>query len=117
MQSLAATLAERYEREGTLPIQPRPLIEENKWRAARFGLDADLVDLERDEERPAPDALRALAELAAPAAKRLGCAEELELLEACSSAATARTSSGRPTPRTTATCSASRSGWPHKRSN
>jgi carboxylate-amine ligase len=82
VQSLAATLAERYEREGTLPLQPRTLIEENKWRAARFGLEARIVDLERDEERPAPDALRALAELAAPAAKRLGCAEELELLEA-----------------------------------
>jgi carboxylate-amine ligase len=82
VQSLVATLAERYEREGTLPIQPRPLIEENKWRAARFGLEATLVDLERDEERPARAALRALADLAAPAAKRLGCADELELLEA-----------------------------------
>jgi carboxylate-amine ligase len=82
VQSLAATLAERYEREGTLPIQPRPLIAENKWRAARYGLEAQLVDLERDEERPAPAALRALAELAAPAAERLGCAEELSRLEA-----------------------------------
>ena len=82
VQSLVATLAERYEREGTLPIQPRPLIEENKWRAARFGLEATLVDLERDEERPARQALRALADLAGPAAKRLGCAHELGLLEA-----------------------------------
>jgi carboxylate-amine ligase len=82
VQSLAATLAERYEREGTLPIQPRPLIEENKWRAARFGLEATLVDLERDEERPATEALRALADIAAPAAKRLGCQDELGLLEA-----------------------------------
>jgi glutamate---cysteine ligase / carboxylate-amine ligase len=82
VQSLAATLAERYEREGALPIQPRPLIEENKWRAARFGLEAQLVDLEHDEERPAPTALRVLAELARPAAERLGCAGELGGLEA-----------------------------------
>jgi carboxylate-amine ligase len=81
VQSLVATLAERYEREGTLPIQPRPLIEENKWRAARFGLEATLVDLERDEERPARTALRALADVAAPAATRLGCTNELRLLE------------------------------------
>jgi carboxylate-amine ligase len=81
VQSLAAALAERYDREGSLPTQPRTLIEENKWRAARSGLDATLVDLERDEERPAREALRALAELAGPAARRLGCAEELALLE------------------------------------
>jgi YbdK family carboxylate-amine ligase len=81
VQSLVATLAERYEREGRLPIEPRVLIEENKWRAARFGLDATLIDLERDEERPAADALRALAAHAEPAARRLGCLEELQLLE------------------------------------
>jgi len=81
VQSLAATLAERYDRGGSLPIQPRPLIEENKWRAARSGLEATLVDLERDEERPAREALRALAELALPAARRLGCADELALLD------------------------------------
>jgi carboxylate-amine ligase len=81
VQSLVAMLAKRYEREGTLPIQPRPLIEENKWRAARFGLEATLVDLERDEERPARDALRALADLAAPDADRLGCTSELGHLE------------------------------------
>ena len=81
VQSLAATLAERYEREGTLPCQPVTLIAENKWRAARYGLDAELVDLVRDEQRPARDALRELAELATPAARRLGCEDELGLLE------------------------------------
>jgi carboxylate-amine ligase len=81
VQSLVATLAERYARGGRLPVQPRVLIEENKWRAARFGLEATLIDLERDEERRAVDALRALADLAGPAARRLGCSEELALLE------------------------------------
>jgi carboxylate-amine ligase len=81
VQSLVATLAARYDREGPLPCQPITLIAENKWRAVRYGLDADLVDLVRDEERPARDALRELAEIAAPAAERLGCADELGLLE------------------------------------
>jgi carboxylate-amine ligase len=81
IQSLVATLAAEYERMGALVIQPVTLIAENKWRAARYGLDASLVDLRRDEERPARDALRELAELAAPAAARLGCAEELALLD------------------------------------
>src|SRR5204863_391174 len=37
VQSLVATLAERYGREGSLPIQPITLISENKWRAPRNG--------------------------------------------------------------------------------
>ena len=81
VQSLAATLAERFDREGSLHTQPVTLIAENKWRAVRYGLDADLVDLSRDEERPAREALRELAELARPAAGRLGCTEELALLD------------------------------------
>ncbi len=75
-QALVATFAE----QPAVP-QPRTLIAENKWRAARYGLDAKLVDLERDSERSARDAVRALVELASPAAKRLGCADELGLVE------------------------------------
>src|ERR671936_231268 len=71
-QSLVTTLAERYEREGSLPIQPVTLVAENKWRAARYGLDADLVDLEHDQERPARAAVEELVELARPFAERLG---------------------------------------------
>jgi len=81
VQSLAATLAERHGRGELTAPQPATLIAENKWRAVRYGLDADLVDLERDEERPARDAVRALHELARPAAQRLGCGDELDLLE------------------------------------
>ncbi|MDX6467381.1 MAG: glutamate---cysteine ligase / carboxylate-amine ligase [Gaiellaceae bacterium] len=81
VQSLTATLAERYEREGALDIQPVTLIAENKWRAARYGLEARLVDLARDEERPAREALLGLVEIAEPAARRLGCAAELALVE------------------------------------
>jgi carboxylate-amine ligase len=81
VQSLAATLAERQERDGLLPTQPVTLIAENKWRAARYGLETDLVDLEHDTERPAREAVGALVELAGPAAARLGCAAELQEVE------------------------------------
>jgi carboxylate-amine ligase len=81
VQSLAATAAERYAREGALPIEPITLIAENKWRAARYGLGAELIDLELDAERPAGEAVRALVELAEPAARRLGCAGELAEVE------------------------------------
>jgi carboxylate-amine ligase len=81
IQSLAATLAGRHAAEGALPIQPVTLVNENKWRATRYGLDADLVDLEHDTERPAREAVRALLELAEPSARRLGCLAELAGVE------------------------------------
>jgi glutamate---cysteine ligase / carboxylate-amine ligase len=76
VQSLAATLAER-----PAEPQPRTLIAENRWRAARHGLDAELVDLASDQSRPAREAVRELLELAAPAAERLGCSAELGEIE------------------------------------
>ena len=83
IQSLVATLADRFERGGTasLPVQPVTLIAENKWRAVRYALDGDLIDLEHDTERPARDAVGALVELARPAAERLGCRTELDEVE------------------------------------
>jgi carboxylate-amine ligase len=81
VQSLAATLAARYDEARTLPIQPVTLVDENKWRAARSGLHAKLIDLDHDTERPAPEAIRALVELAEPAARRLGCTKELAAVE------------------------------------
>src|ERR671936_280966 len=75
-QSLAATVA-----EVSAAPQPRTLIAENRWRAARSGLDAELVDLADGRKRSARDAIRELVELARPAAARLGCTAELEDVE------------------------------------
>ena len=80
-QALVATLAAAYDRGEPLPVEPIMLVGENKWRAARYGLEADLIDLANDTERPAPEALRALAEWCEPAARELGCAEELAAVE------------------------------------
>ena len=50
---------------------PRRLIEENMWRAIRFGLDGELIDLERGREsRPAGD--RAAAAWTEPVRAELG---------------------------------------------
>jgi carboxylate-amine ligase len=75
-QSIAATVA-----EVSAAPQPRALIAENRWRAARSGLDAELVDLADGRKRPARQAVRELVELARPAAQRLGCIAELEEVE------------------------------------
>jgi glutamate---cysteine ligase / carboxylate-amine ligase len=81
VQSLVATLAEEFERGAKPQVQPVTLIAENKWRAARDGLDGSLIDLERDEERSAREAVLALVERAEPAAGRLGCREQLAEVE------------------------------------
>lgn len=81
VQSLVATFAAELD-EGNRPAtEPITLIAENKWRAARYGLGAKLIDFATDTERDAPDAVRALVERAAPAAEELGCARALEEVE------------------------------------
>ncbi|MGZ4177789.1 MAG: carboxylate-amine ligase [Solirubrobacteraceae bacterium] len=45
---------------------PNRLIEENMWRALRYGLDGDLLDLERRESYPAAGAVDRLLDWTAP---------------------------------------------------
>jgi carboxylate-amine ligase len=52
-----------------LPIR---LIEENMWRALRYGLDGELIDLERRETYPAAAALDRLLAWTAPVRAELG---------------------------------------------
>ena len=59
--------------EGRPFDDPAPrLIEENLWRATRYGMDGKLIDLERAEEYPAPEALVRLLEWTAPMRSELG---------------------------------------------
>ncbi len=51
---------------------PHRLIEENMWRALRYGLDGDLLDLERREPYAAAGALDRLLEWTAPVRAELG---------------------------------------------
>ena len=51
---------------------PRRLIEENLWRAVRYGLDGELIDLERGVSYPASEALDRLLDWTAPARAELG---------------------------------------------
>ncbi len=51
---------------------PRRLIEENMWRATRFGLDGRLIDLDRAEEYPGRAAIERLAAWTEPMRGELG---------------------------------------------
>ena len=59
-----------------------PMIaKENKWHAARYGLDARFVDPDTMQARPARQMARQLVQQCLPFAERLGCAEELTYLD------------------------------------
>jgi carboxylate-amine ligase len=59
--------------EGVLPEPPAGrLIEENFWRAIRYGLDGRMIDLERGEEYPAAALADRLLAWTAPARAALG---------------------------------------------
>jgi carboxylate-amine ligase len=52
-------------------------VQENKWRAARYGLDAIVILDDRNRERLVTEDLDDLLEHLTPVAKRLGCEAEL----------------------------------------
>ena len=55
-----------------IPDQPHRLIEENFWRATRYGLSGELIDLSTAEVLPARARLEQLADWIAPVAEELG---------------------------------------------
>jgi carboxylate-amine ligase len=65
--------AARDEDEGR-PFEnlPRRLLEENLWRAIRYGMDGRLIDLDRGEEEAAPAAIERLLTWTAPVRAELG---------------------------------------------
>ncbi len=60
-----------------LPTMPPWHVQENKWRAARYGLDAIVILDEKSRERLVTDDLDDLLERLSPVARRLDCEAEL----------------------------------------
>jgi len=66
------------DRGETLPTLPPWFTQENKWRSARYGMDAIIITNAAGDEELVTDSVgRWLVELA-PVAERLGCSAELE---------------------------------------
>jgi len=81
LAALTASLVARVARavdEGD-PVQPLPhrMIEENFWRAIRYGLSGELLDFTRGRPIPARQRLEELIEWALPAAEEIGAASFL----------------------------------------
>jgi carboxylate-amine ligase len=61
----------------TLPVPRGWIVRENKWRAARHGLDAEIILDAQGRVQPIRDGIRELVEELTPVAERLGCVAEL----------------------------------------
>ena len=75
--ALTGRIARALDEDEPLPDFPRRLIEENLWRAIRYGLSGELIDLATGDVRPARTHLERLVEWVLPAAEELGCADYL----------------------------------------
>ncbi len=74
---LVVDLDERIARGEEPATMPPWHVQENKWRAARYGLDAIVILDDKSHERLVTDDLADLLERLEPVAERLGCTTQL----------------------------------------
>ncbi len=79
--SLTARIARAYDEGEPLEPLPHRLIEENFWRALRYGLPGELIDFARGESIPARQRIEELIEWVLPVAEEIGAAPYLAVPE------------------------------------
>ena len=75
--ALAVRCARAHDEGEPLPSLPHRLIEENMWRAIRYGLAGELLDFQRGEPVSARARLEQLVDWVAPVADEVGAAAHL----------------------------------------
>jgi glutamate---cysteine ligase / carboxylate-amine ligase len=80
--ALTARIARAVDNGEPLPSHPHRLLEENLWRATRYGLSGEMIDLSSGRVRSTRTALEELIEWSLPVAEELGCASFLKVPEA-----------------------------------
>ena len=81
VQCIVAGISEDIDR-GAYLYDSHPMIaKQNKWQAARYGMDANFVDFDTMLAVPARQVTRRLVDHCAPWAERLGCAKELGYID------------------------------------
>jgi carboxylate-amine ligase len=90
IQAITAKLYKLYKQNLTFRIYHRALIQENKWRAIRYGLDGKLIDFGKQQEVPVRDLLRELLLFVDDVVDDLGSRNEInhihEMIESGNSA-------------------------------
>jgi len=78
-QAIVAKLWKLRRDNMTFRVYPHDLIEENKWRAVRYGLDGKLIDFGKQQELPARELIREMIEwFIGDVVDELGSRKEIE---------------------------------------
>ncbi|HEV8099726.1 MAG TPA: YbdK family carboxylate-amine ligase [Gaiellaceae bacterium] len=77
--ALTARIARAIDEREPLRYFEHRLIEENLWRAIRYGLAGELIELDTGDVRPARAHLERLIEWVLPVAEEIGCADYLAI--------------------------------------
>ena len=81
IQAMVKELAEHYDAGKSLSRYPYEMLDENKWLAARHGLEGELVDLPATDRVAATELVRRLMDRLRPHAEELGSADDFDCLE------------------------------------
>jgi glutamate---cysteine ligase / carboxylate-amine ligase len=81
IQALVKELCEHFEAGKELARYPYEMLDENKWIAARHGLDGEMVDLPKEEPVETKRLVRRVLERAREHAKDLGSERQLEPID------------------------------------
>ncbi|PNL18440.1 glutamate--cysteine ligase [Micrococcus sp. FDAARGOS_333] len=76
-QCLVHDLAASLDKGATVPVLPPWYSQENKWRAARYGMDAKVIIAPDGTKAPVGEHLSDELDRLAPVARELGCEEQL----------------------------------------
>ncbi len=76
-QSLVYALSDFYDNGQQLEVPSEWIVRENKWRATRYGLDADIIVDEEGSQQTLRSAVHDLLDRLDPFAKKLGCRDDL----------------------------------------
>jgi carboxylate-amine ligase len=77
-QALVAKFNQLLDQNLTFRLHHKMLIEENKWRAVRYGLDGKMIDFGKGEEVPIRHLIRELLEFVDDVIDGLGSRKEIE---------------------------------------
>lgn len=77
-QALVAKVDKLLNQNLTFRLHHKMLIEENKWRAVRYGLDGKMIDFGKGKEVPVRDLIRELLEFVDDVVDELGSRKEIE---------------------------------------
>lgn len=80
-QCLVESFSRTLDQGGSIPVMPPWHHQENKWRAARYGLDAVVIQDAKNHQTPLTEDLTDVLNRLEPLAAELGCAQELAYVE------------------------------------